>query len=71
MKLGEYDSLMAKNRAARFLAASIGEMHQLMTDENVVIPYYGGNPYVEGTLEYNAMTLVYSELKSLQALKDE
>ena len=71
MKLGKYNSLMAKNRAARFLATSIGEIHQLMADEEIAIPYYGGNPYAEGTLGHNAITLAYSELKSLQALKDE
>jgi hypothetical protein len=70
MKLGKYDSLMAKNRAARFLAASIGETSQLMTLENMSLVYSGENPYEEGTIEHNAFRLLSSEYSALEALKN-
>lgn len=69
MKLGKYDSLMAKNRAARFLTASIGEMSQLMASENMAPVYSGENPHEEGTIEYNAFMLISNEYSALEALK--
>ena len=71
MKLGKYDSLMAKNRAARFLTASIGEMQQLMISENIDFVYSGENPHPEGTIEHNAFRLMSSDYSSLEALKNE
>ena len=71
MKLGKYDSLMAKNRAARFLLVSIGEMNRLMIEENMGSTYSGNNPHQEGTMEYNAFKMTSSEHSSLEALKDE
>jgi hypothetical protein len=71
MKLGKYDSLMAKNRAARFLTASIGEMQQLMISENIDFVYSGENPHPEGTIEHNAFRLITSDYSSLEALKNE
>jgi hypothetical protein len=71
MKLGKYDSLMAKNRAARFLTASIGEMQQLMISENINFVYSGENPHPEGTIEHNAFRLITSDYSSLEALKNE
>ncbi len=71
MKLGNYDSLTAKNRAARFLAASIGEMTQLMMNENMTPAYSGDNPHPEGTIEHNAFRLMSSDYSSLEALKNE
>jgi hypothetical protein len=70
MKLGKYDSSMAKNRAARFLTASIGEMSQLMATENMTHVYSGENPHEEGTIEHNAFRLISSEYSALEALKD-
>lgn len=69
MKLGNYDSLMARNRAARFLTASIGEMSQLMIEEGMSPEYSGENPYEEGTIESNAFRLISNEFSSLEALK--
>lgn len=71
MKLGKYDSLMAKNRAARFLLMSIGEMNRLMTEEDMGSAYFGENPHREGTIEYNAFKMISSEHSSLEALKNE
>jgi hypothetical protein len=71
MKLGKYDSLMAKNRAARFLTASIGEIQQLMISENIDFVYSGENPHPEGTIEHNAFRLISSDYSSLEALKNE
>jgi hypothetical protein len=71
MKLGKYDSLVAKNKAARFLLTSIGEMDQLMADEGIDFDYSGDNPYSEGTIEYNAFRITSSEHASLEALKNE
>lgn len=71
MKLGKYDSLMAKNRAARFLTASIGEISQLMINENMTPMYSGENPYPEGTIGHNAFRLLSSDYSSLEALKNE
>ena len=70
MKLGKYDSLMARNRAARFLTASIGETSQLMASENMTPVYSGENPHDEGTIEHNAFRLISSEYSALEALKD-
>jgi hypothetical protein len=71
MKLGKYDSLMAKNRAARFLTASIGEMQQLMISENIDFVYSGENPHPEGTIKHNAFRFISSDYSSLEALKNE
>lgn len=71
MRLGKYDSLMAKNRAARFLLMSIGEMNGLMTQEQMGSTYSGDNPHQEGTMEYNAFKMISSEHSSLEALKNE
>lgn len=71
MKLGNYDSAMARNRAARFLTASIGEMQQLMISENIDFVYSGENPHPEGTIEHNAFKVITSEYSSLEALKNE
>ena len=70
MKLGEYDLLMAKNRAARFLTSSIGEMSQLMVSEGMTPAYSGENPHEEGTIEHNAFRLMSNEYSALEALKD-
>ena len=70
MKLGSYNSLMAKNRAARFLTASIGEMSQLMAREDMSPAYSGENPHEEGTIEHNAFRLISNEYSALEALKD-
>jgi hypothetical protein len=70
MKLGKYDSLMARNRAARFLTASIGEMSQLMVSENMSPVYSGENPHEEGTIEHNAFMLISNEYSALEALKN-
>lgn len=70
MKLGKYDSLTAKNRAARFLTASIGEMSQLMINENMTPTYSGENPHEEGTIEHNAFRLMSNEYSALEALKN-
>lgn len=69
MKLGNYDSAMARNRAARFLTASIGEMSQLMAKEGMNPEYSGENPHEEGTIEFNAFRLISSEFSSLEALR--
>jgi hypothetical protein len=71
MKLGNYDSAMARNRAARFLTTSIGEIQQLMISENIDFVYSGENPHPEGTIEHNAFKVVTSEYSSLEALKNE
>lgn len=71
MKLGKYDSLIARNRAARFLLLSIGEMNQLMIREGMGSGYSGENPHREGTIEYNAFKMTSSEHSSLEALKND
>jgi hypothetical protein len=68
MNLGNYDSAMAKNRAARFLTASIGEMSQLMAVEGFNPAYSGENPHQEGTIEFNAFRLMSGEYSSLEKL---
>lgn len=70
MKLGKYSSSMAKNRAARFLTASIGEMSQLMTKEDMSPVYSGANPHEEGTIKHNAFRLLSNEYSALEALKN-
>ena len=71
MKLGKFDSLLARNRAAHFLTASIGEMHQLMINENISFIYSGDNPYQEDTVQYNAFRMMSNNYSSLEALKNE
>ena len=71
MKLGTYDSSMAKNRAARFLLMSIGETNRLMVEERMGSTYSGDNPHQEGTMEFNAFKMISSEHSSLEALKNE
>jgi len=71
MKLGKYDSAMARNRAARFLTASIGEMSKLMAQEGMNPSYSGENPHQEGTIEHNAFRLMSSEYSSLGSLRNE
>jgi hypothetical protein len=71
MKLGKFDSLLARNRAAHFLTASIGEMHQLMINENIDFVYSGDNPHQEQTVAYNAFRMMSSNYSSLEALKHE
>lgn len=69
MKLGNYDSSMARNRAARLLTASIGEMSQLMAKEGMSPEYSGENQHEEGTIGFNAFRLISSEFSSLEALR--
>lgn len=68
MKLGKYDSAIARNRAARFLAASIGEMCQLMEENGIEPSYSGENTHQEGSIEFNAFRMASSEYSALQSL---
>lgn len=69
MRLGKYDSATARNRAARFLAASIGEMCQLMSENGMEPSYSGESGHPEGSIEYNAFRMASSEYSALQNLK--
>lgn len=62
---------MARNRAARYLTASMGEISQLMIREGMSLKYFGENEYDEGTIEHNAFKVISSNYSSLKALNNE